>query len=76
MQIICIRNTSEISHFLIVIEFNTKFEEKHVGMQEPSTRYFNAVDIQKCLTSLQGTRYGEFFPSICLTKGIIMHKSD
>jgi hypothetical protein len=28
MQVICIRNVSEISHFLTVIEFNTKFEEK------------------------------------------------
>jgi hypothetical protein len=31
MQIICIRNVSEISHFLTVIEFNAKFEEKHIG---------------------------------------------
>jgi hypothetical protein len=27
MQVICIRNVSEISHFLTIIEFNTKFEE-------------------------------------------------
>jgi hypothetical protein len=31
MQVICTRNVSEISHFLTVIEFNTKFEEKRVG---------------------------------------------
>ena len=31
MQVICIRNVSEISHFLTVMEFNKKIEEKHVG---------------------------------------------
>jgi hypothetical protein len=44
MQVKCIRNVSEISHFLTVIEFNTKFEEKRV--REP-TRNFNAANIQK-----------------------------
>jgi hypothetical protein len=40
MQVICIRNVSEISHFLTVKEFNTKFEEKRVGRspQEILTR--------------------------------------
>jgi hypothetical protein len=31
MQVVCIRNVSDISHFLTVIEFNTKLEEKRVG---------------------------------------------
>jgi hypothetical protein len=40
MQVICIRNVSEISHFLTVIELNKKFEEKRVGRspQEILTR--------------------------------------
>jgi hypothetical protein len=53
MQVICIRNVSEISHFLTVIEFNTKFEEKRVGRspQEILTR----PTYRNILTSLQGT---------------------
>jgi hypothetical protein len=54
MQVICIGNVSEISHFLTVIEFNRKFEEKHVGksLQDILTppKYRNV------LSSLQGTR--------------------
>jgi hypothetical protein len=64
----------EISHFLTVIEFNTKFEEKRVGRspQEILTRPTN----RNVLISLQGTiwrqngivpRYSKFFPSICPT---------
>ena len=49
MQVICIRNVSEISHFITVIEFNTKFEEKRVGRspQEILTRptYRNVLTI-------------------------------
>jgi hypothetical protein len=44
MQVICIRNVSEISHFLTVIEFNAKFEEKRVGR---SPQEINAANIQK-----------------------------
>jgi hypothetical protein len=53
MQVICIRNVSEISHFLTVIVFNTKFEEKRVGRspQEILTR----PTYRNVLTSLQGT---------------------
>ena len=67
MQVIWIRNVSEISRFLTVIEFNTKFEEKRVGRspQEILTR----STYRNVLTSLQGTkwrqngivpRYGKF----------------
>ena len=49
MQVICVRNAFEISHFLTVIEFNTKFEEKRVGRspQEMLTRptYRNVLTI-------------------------------
>jgi hypothetical protein len=53
MEVICIRNVSEISHFLTVIEFNTKFEEKRVGRspQEILTR----PTYRNVLASLQGT---------------------
>ena len=42
MQVICIRNVSEISHFLTVIEFNTKFEEKRVEHTETYLLAFRA----------------------------------
>ena len=53
MQVICIRNVTEISHFLNAIEFNTTFEEKRVGIspQEILTR----PTYRDILTSLQGT---------------------
>jgi hypothetical protein len=53
IQVICIRNESEISHFLTVIEFNTEFEEKRVGrrQQEILTR----PTYRNVLISLQGT---------------------
>jgi hypothetical protein len=40
MEVICVRNVFEISHFLTVIEFNTTFAEKRVGRnpQEILTR--------------------------------------
>jgi hypothetical protein len=53
MQVICIRNVSEISHFLTVKEFNKKIEEKRVGRspQEILTR----PTYRNVLISLQGT---------------------
>jgi hypothetical protein len=63
MQFICIRNVSEISHFLTVIEFNTTFEEKRVGWspQEISTRptYRNVLTIafRNVLNSLANLKH-------------------
>ena len=54
MQVICIINVSEISHFLTVIEFNKKFGKKRVGRspQEILTR----PTYRNVLISLQGSR--------------------
>jgi hypothetical protein len=53
MQVIRIRNVSEISHFLTVIEFNTKFEEKRVG-RNPQEILMRPT-YRNVLTSLQDT---------------------
>ena len=53
MQVICIRNVSEISHFLTAIELNTKFEEKHVGRSPQEILTWPTY--RNVLISLQGT---------------------
>jgi hypothetical protein len=39
MEVICIRNVSEISHFLTVIEFNKKFGKKRVDCDVKSAMF-------------------------------------